>query len=266
MRSLRTYLPGWLQKILIRLRGRNIYFDGPFSDWVAASKHSSGYDDSQVIHGVAYANRLVRNGEALFARDGVTFDEPSYRWPVLASLLSSINTETGHLQVIDFGGSLGEFYIQHRSFLGSVAENGWCVVEQAQYTRLGRQEFQDDPVVFYDSLNKAATERHPDVLLLSSVLQYLQHPFDVIESASKLNIKTIIIDRTTMSASSNDEVFVQQVPASINLASYPARVFSEASFIDRVAELGYSVFCRFNCPENTHINCKFMGYVLKKTD
>jgi len=49
----------------------------------------------------------VKNREATYARDAVTFDEVVYLFPVLAGLLRVRSTAGNRLSVSDFGASLG---------------------------------------------------------------------------------------------------------------------------------------------------------------
>jgi len=73
------------------------------------------------------------------------------------------------------------------------------------------------------------------VTLVSSVLQYLEDPFEMLEQLSKLPAGHMIIDRTPMSDQSHDRLCIQHVPAHIYKASYPCWIFSHRGLLDRLS-------------------------------
>ena len=58
----------------------------------------------------------VKNGEAVYERDSVLFDEIQYSWGLLAGLEKAALEHDGKLCVLDFGGSLGSTYYQNKQF------------------------------------------------------------------------------------------------------------------------------------------------------
>jgi putative methyltransferase (TIGR04325 family) len=70
-----------------------------------------------------------------------------------------------------------------------------------------------------------------DVLLLSSVLQYLPDPLEFIRSLLALGFSTIILDRVPFMNDGSTRLTVQQVPEWIGRASYPAWFFSESRLV-----------------------------------
>src|SRR5205823_2837625 len=93
----------------------------------------------------------------------------------LAALLRA-SVRKGSLSVLDFGGALGSSYFQCRKFLSPLRHLRWSVVEQAAQVACGRADFSNDELVFYESVEACLKQETPDLLVLSSVLQYLPDP------------------------------------------------------------------------------------------
>jgi putative methyltransferase (TIGR04325 family) len=69
------------------------------------------------------------------------------------------------------------------------------VIEQAHYVQAGREHIQDETLRFYSSIDNCLAENKPNVILLSSVLQYLPDPKAIIVNILKINAPVLIIDR-----------------------------------------------------------------------
>jgi len=136
----------------------------------------------------------------------------------------------GRLNVLDFGGSLGSTYFQNRAFLSAINTLRWNIVEQPHYVAVGKEHFEDNHLKFYTSITNCLTETQPNVVLLSSVLQYLEHPYSVLDQTQNLSCDHIIIDRTPFWDGPTDRLCVQTVPPSIYPASYPSWIFSTPRF------------------------------------
>jgi putative methyltransferase (TIGR04325 family) len=217
----------WLRARL----GRPIRFEGDFENWEAAALQCTGYDADDILAKVLASTNKVKNGEAAFERDSVLFEGIEYVWPVLTGLLWAAARNGGRLSVLDFGGALGSTYFQNRRFLRALPEVNWNVVEQANFVEAGLAGIQDEQLRFYGSIEQCVDENRPNVVLLSSVLQYLKSPIDVLKRLSCAGADTLIIDRTPFSKQGGEKLMIQRVPASIYAASYPMRVFSQPEFM-----------------------------------
>ena len=193
--------------------------------WTQAVSGSVGYSDPGIISRVDTATRSVMAGNAVFERDGTLFTEPNIRWPVLAGLLQA-HARDGYLRVVDFGGALGSVYWQHRSNLAGL-DVAWAVVEQENFVQRGGS-LPTTEVTFFNDLELALATVAPNVILFSSVLQYLADPLALLSRVIQETQATIIIDRTPMSTSPVNVPVIQRVPDHIYTASYPAWIISQS--------------------------------------
>jgi putative methyltransferase (TIGR04325 family) len=97
---------------------------------------------------------------------------------------------------------------------------------------------------FYYSIAECIQQAKPNVVLFSSVLQYLPEPYLVLDEVIRSDIPYVIIDRTPFSSDVRDRIAVQHVPPSIYKASYPMRIFGGQS-LHGVFRDQYEVLARF---------------------
>jgi putative methyltransferase (TIGR04325 family) len=207
---------------------------GDYPSWDEAVRASTGYDSDVILERTRAALLKVKNGEAAYERDSVLFDEIQYSWPLLAGLMWVAARCGGRLNVLDFGGSLGSTYFQNRAFVSALPQVRWNIVEQARHVETGKACFADDRLRFYADIADCLADSQPNVVLLSSVLQYLEHPHTILDQILALPCDNVIIDRTPFWAGPTDHLCVQTVPPSVYPASYPSWVFSRERFHSRL--------------------------------
>ena len=237
--KLKTITKDWLPpKLKVHLqnwfwRNDKITFDGPFASWQEAEAKSSGYQDKKILEKVLSATLAVKRKEAVFERDSVLFDEIQYSWPITAALMWAAARCDGCLSVLDFGGSLGTSYFQNRKFLADLKSVRWSVVEQEHFVKTGRDHIQDERLCFYSTIAGSISADKPNVILLSSVLQYLEDPYEILEELVESDAELILVDRTPFLSVGSSDIFKVQInPKSINLSRYPIRYFSCDNFIN----------------------------------
>jgi putative methyltransferase (TIGR04325 family) len=224
------------------LRSRHLtQFDDNAGTWEAAQAQSSGYDANEILVKVQECTEAVLRGDAAFERDGVAFGSPEYRWPVLVGLLE-VAAREGELKVLDFGGSLGSVYWQHRKFFTGLKVS-WGVIEQPEFVTAGK-ELNQSSIDFFPNVTDYLKSGTPNVVLLSSVLQYLPNPEQTLRELLATSANTLILDRTPMSAADSNVPCLQVVPTHIYAGSYPAWVFSKNWLHTQLA--GWEIIAEFN--------------------
>lgn len=235
---------------------KSLSFKGDYSTWEDAQKNSTGYDSDLILNKVKESLLKVKEGKAAYERDSVLFYHIEYSYPLLCGLLRVAAENGGYLNVLDFGGSLGSSYFQNRVFLSGLKKLKWNIVEQEKFVRVGKDYFEDKSLHFYNTIDECLVAQKPDVVLLSSVLQYIDVPYNVLSKILEQKIPYIIVDRTPFFDYGRDILTVQRVPLEIYDASYPAWFFDEQKFIDMVT-CDYSLVFSDNTPDGQVIidNC-----------
>jgi len=261
----KDWIPPAIVRALQRRRGRSIRFEGDYATWEDAAAQCTGYDAAPILAKVLDATLKVKRGEALYERDSVVFDEIEYAWPVTAGLMWAAAQSGGRLDVLDFGGSLGSSFFQNRAFLAELPQVRWSVVEQAHYVEAGRQHIQDEILKFYESVENCHKEGQPNVILLSSVLQYLTKPKFILKTLCDIGADFLIIDRTPFLNSQGSTVIkVQKVPSSIYSASYPCWFFEISELIEFIEAAGYIKTETFNSLDRLSNLATWRGFIFKR--
>lgn len=239
---------------------------GDFASWKEAQLNCSGYDSDIILEKCKNALLKVKNKEAVYERDSVLFDKIQYSWGLLAGLQKATIENNNGLCVLDFGGSLGSTYYQNKAFLSGLKKLEWNIVEQAHFVDCGKQNFKNEQLKFYHTIEECTQNSKPNVLLLSSVLQYLENPNQWIEKFNNLQIEYIIIDRTAFIDSDEDILTIQNVPESIYKASYPAWFFNEKKLIQKFDKYEFTAFNSFVETQivlNDNQQAYWKGFILK---
>ncbi len=233
-----------LYRFLYKKRSNSIRWIGNYNSWELALELCEGYEKKEILEKCTISLLKVKNGDAIYERDSVIFDKKNYNWPVLTLLQKTALSNDDSLCVLDFGGSLGTSYFQNISFLKGYFNITWCVVEQKNFSDRGKKYFENKELKFFASIDECLKEYTPNIVLLSSVLQYLENPYDIIEKILLLDCKYIIVDRTCVSNIRDDMLTVQIVPKIIYDASYPCWIFSENKLI--ASFLNYECISKIN--------------------
>lgn len=247
---------------------RRYGFFGNYASWDGAKKLTSGYDSDAIIEKVKNAALQVKSGEAVYERDSVVFNSIDHSWPLLASLLWIAGQNDNRLNLVDFGGALGTSYYQNVNFLKHLSRVSWNIVEQKKFVDYGKKLFADGNLHFYDSLDVCLQTEHSKTILLSSVLQYLESPYDLLRHVKHFDY--IIVDRMPL-FDGPDRIVVQKVPPKIYDASYPCWILNRKKLVDFITnELGFELVADFDAYAGTIIHLGnaqgyFKGFLFKKT-
>ena len=233
----------------------NLFYgwSGNYKTWEEAKSKCTGYDSQNIIDKVKESVLKVKNGEAVFERDSVIFDKVYYSFPLLSSLsLVALNSDK-KLNVLDFGGSLGSSYFQNRNWFAGLKEFRWNIVEQEHFVTEGKKTFSDNKLSFYYTIEDCLKEQDVNVLMLSSVIQYIEKPYEFIDGIIEQKPEYIVIDRTPMLMSGDDRLTIQTVPKNIYEAQYPCWLLNENKVIDHFLK-GYDLLADEVTNENINLN------------
>ncbi|MDR0743232.1 MAG: methyltransferase, TIGR04325 family [Tannerella sp.] len=246
---------------------KNWGWQGDFSSWKEAENKSTGYSDDLILEKVKTSLLKVKCGEAVYERDSVLFDKIEYSWELLSALMWIAAQNKGSLHVIDFGGSLGSTYYQNKIFLDSLTDVSWNIVEQPNYVKVGLESFQDDRLHFYTSIDDCyqKSKEKINTILFSSVLQYMERPYEILESCLSLNIEFIIIDRTGFTLNNKDRITLQKVPSKIYEATYPCWFFGEEKWRSFFRDNRYELIASFDALDKVNILSKYKGFIFRNS-
>lgn len=255
---------------IVTTKENNISWTGNYKSWEEAREQSTGYDSELILDKVKSALLKVKDGRAVYERDSVLFNKIQYSFPLLSALMwiTAVEKKTN---IIDFGGSLGSSYFQNRLFVDSInSDIKWNVVEQEHFVSCGKLYFESEKLKFYKNVSECFQDDASNVIIFSSVLQYLEAPSKIFDFISGLSFKYIIIDLTGIVDNTDKSILtVQKIPSAMYKASYPCWFFKETELKGLFSEK-YDLIYDFDCeigksiPINSTLEAKYKGYFYKR--
>lgn len=237
-------------------------WQGNYLSWNEAKQKCSGYGSQIILAKVKQSSLKVKEGLAAYERDSVIYCETQYSFPLLSGLMWIAARNNGKLNVLDYGGSLGSSYFQNKRLLDSLSDVHWCIVEQPNFVQAGLEYFSSDRIHFYYTIAECLESNKIDVVLFSSVLQYLKNPYELLEDINSRDFNYVFIDRTPF-VKGKDRLTVQKVSPKIYKAKYPCWFFNKNKFLDFMSP-SYELIFEFDTPDKANITSEFKGFLFKK--
>ena len=261
----RRWLPQGLRDWANRAAGYAISYRGPYPDWDTASRHAAGYDDEALLARLADTAARSRQ-QGAWEQDGFLRSSIPADFPLLYALLYACAARTGApLCVLDFGGGFGSTYFQCRRFLPP-RQLEWRIVEQPKLIAAARPLAAGE-FAYFATLEAALAPGRPDVVLLSSVLQYVPDPYALLRQLEASRVAHLIIDRHPFSFGA-EAIAVQVVPGVPYRASYPSWLFGRDRFMAALHE-GYEAVAEWDAKDppirgRRGLGASFHGMLLKR--
>lgn len=247
---------------------QQITFRESHKNWESSLKDVEGYDVEAIFERVAASTQMVWDNEAAYERDGVIFDEIEYPWPIIGLLLNQAMKSKGELKVLDFGGALGSTYNTIKHFLSEIPTLTWTVVEQPHFVEYGNAHSPDEHLNFCADLKSALKLTKPNVILVSSTMQYIRTVENLIETINSSNADLLIIDRTPVHSGTADLLTIQEVPPSLVKASYLCWILSESKLLATLQPSWQLEVCfdsfDLNQPTDRGTEIMWKGYALSR--
>ncbi len=249
---------------LMKMRTSPVSWKGDYPHWNSVSKLSTGYDDFKILDKVLASTLQVITGKAAFERDSVAFTVAEYNWPLVAMLLWIALKENNKLNILDFGGSLGSQYFQHKTMLANIKKLSWNIVEQPHFVEIGRSHIHDPWLHFFNSVEDSVKNVRPQVILLSSVLPYLEKPHEFIDNIIQEKFPYILIEKTPFFEidKGKDRLTLQTVKKPIYDATYPAWFFSKQKFLLHF-DTSYELLFTFSHDGQSMAGTTYQGMLFK---
>lgn len=260
---IKKFIPPIVFDVLYYSKKSKYGWKGEFSNWESALSQSIGYDSVNILEKVKNSVLKVKNGEAVFERDSVIFDYIQYSWQTLSGILMSSVSNKGKIDLIDFGGSLGSSYFQNKKFLDKIDHVSWKIVEQPNFVEIGKRDFQNERLQFFYTIKECFENSTPNLLLLSSVIQYFENPYKILKEMVQYKFEYIIVDRTPFSSVNTDIIKLQLVNPEIYNASYPCWFFDEKKFKQFFSDCNYELVEEFDAIDGKSKDYYFKGFIFK---
>ena len=245
-----------LKRLMARKELPSVEWIGDYSDWSTASVLCQGYDSDEIAATVIKAVRDVHHGKAFYARDGVAFFRKDFNWQLI-TFVERVAFATGKsINVLDFGGAFGDAYLQNREMIEKFVSS-WTVVEQVSFINQANTLPCVPKLSFQDAIG--ACQVPIDLVIVSSVLQYIADYQKVIDGLVGLRSRGIFVDRTGFvpDDQSVNRITKQFVRKPIYDASYPCYFFSKRNFVPLFKP--YVPIVEWRTSDSANIPGQFLG-------
>jgi putative methyltransferase (TIGR04325 family) len=231
--------------IRLLLRSPRSTYSAPYKTWEAARHAAFGYHDPAILEKIRKSALAVKESGAAFERDSMAYQELVFRWPLLACLLHVAlhkNASSGRpLHILDFGGSLGSVYFQHRVFLDRLPSLLWSIVEQPHFVQCGNAEFSDERLRYFNAIADATARAPIDCALFSGSLGYVEMPYDLLAQIAALGSTYLILDLVQTCNETEDLIKVQHTRPPFYVAKLAVRFFAKKKLVAYLDSIGYDV-------------------------
>jgi len=118
--------------------------------------------------------------------------------------------------------------------------------------------------MYFHTSQECIQRNNPNVLLLSSVIQYFEFPYQQLDSLLLHPYDVIVLDRTPFNTQQKESVRLQVVPPEIYTASYPCWFFNYNTVITYFQNHGYAVLESFDALDGATADYQFKGIIFKR--
>ena len=213
--------------------------------WDEAKTKVAGYESStsvdSIIESIVAARKNIAEADSLSSRDLQVISG-------ISIAISELNIDSQSVvRIVDVGGAGGDYFFTLKRAMPNFRCE-WFVVETPQLVSAIKNASLDNHsgIRWVESLEEI--EGRCDIALLSSVLQYVEEPYQLMTSVMEIaNIS--VINRIPLTTSATDQCAVQRVRSYGRRGAYPARFFSEKKFLHFLQTCG-EVIVKWNVPED----------------
>ena len=216
-------------------------------NWQSAVSGSSGYQSPQTIS-------TIEGSDPVVDKSSIKQNFLGNRYLQVASaILSGLNLETlkadTTIRVLDIGGGLGEYFFLLRDNMPNLKFE-WLILETPALCQLAKTKYTNSPEVSWtDALNDS--NQTFNIVLLSSVIQYVEMPFELIEMAMQ-KAPLLIFNRLPLSTHAHNLVCIQRPGLLETKGSYPVHILSERLFMSYLLARG-RIMSRWLVPEDVAV-------------
>jgi putative methyltransferase (TIGR04325 family) len=243
----------------------NRKFKGKYSSFAQAALDSSGYNDNVILDRVTNITEMRKNRLIISERDG--FILHNIEIPIqIKSFIQSLLFSNRPLQVLDFGGGLGSWYFDFVDIFGKSSVAKWLIIEQENFVKSGSKNFEDGTLNFNEYAAFDLIPQKFDFVVFSSVIQYLENPYEVLSEIYTIDVPYLIINRTPFWIGEFDRCAIQRNKSFGE--SYPSWILSEPGF-KKFIHTKWEILDEFYSSDNQHLlsglhRVRYKSFILKK--
>lgn len=263
-RIIKTLFPNIVKKISYNFHYNS--FKGKFKTFDEASNLTKSYDSEKIGHKIEKIYKSSNLSIDKFDRDGqiVTKKNINFR---LISHINKLTLANGERYIIDFGGSLSNFYRMNKNYLNS--NISWIIFDKKVTIDIANKYLRSKKQVFFHSIKDLqiflkVRNIKVDIILFGSVLQYVGDIEKIFNLINYIDCKNIIIDRQPMLRIGRTTHCIQKVPFWFGGNSFAVKLYNYRNLISIFNKYNFFLVDSFSGFGNDFKNGKYLCQIYKK--
>ncbi len=202
--------------------------------WESAVAKSSGYESANVVEPIVAAAKRIQ--DCAQASNFLTTRYQQIATGMLHCISQAQFDVGGPIRVLDVGGGGADYFYQFKKFARQINFD-WTVLETPALAQAMSNEFGRNPTNLRWISSIENTNETYDVILCSSVFQYVEKPFELLATLVRKS-EFLIVNRISLVDSSEHFVAVQRIITNGKRASYPVHFFADQKFLNEMSQYG----------------------------
>jgi putative methyltransferase (TIGR04325 family) len=212
--------------------------------WGDAVARSNGYQSNKTI-----TSLIISDPIAFTNTSNPCFIGNRLQQIASAFLEGVASSNKNTIRVIDVGGGLGQYFFLLEKLAPSI-QFEWVILETTALCELAKSVAPTKKNIGWIS-SLADTQGTFDIALLSSVIQYVESPFHLLDDLMKV-AKFLILNRLPLTSSRNQKICIQRPGFFESKGSYPVNILAEDEVITYFEARG-KILSRWLVPQDVAV-------------
>jgi putative methyltransferase (TIGR04325 family) len=243
-------------------------FSGGYKSFDELNKISTKYDSNKVVERVQIAFKISRSKSYFNDRDGEVFLKKNIDFKLMNIMSTCMKNKTAKYCVIDYGGSLANFYRTNIQYLRKYNIK-WIVVDNEKICHFGNKILKNRNIYFFSNLKKTRNfiniyNLKICLFFFGSSVQYLDKFEDILFEINNSNCKQIIIERQPVLRFKPTTYALQKTIFSNGNFVYPTKLYNYNKLISLVKKYNFFLIESFKGYGNNFRDGEYKTMVFKK--
>lgn len=268
--NLKKFLKKTFLKKLIKYVSRKFQynsFKGNFKNFNQINLNLTKYDSNKIIKKVFTAYKISSKKSYLIDRDGDVLIKKNQNFQLLESLSKNLKKPKLNC-VIDYGGSLANFYRNNSNYLKKF-NLIWVVIDNEKICNIGKEQIKNKNIFFFKNLklaNQYLMQRNVkvDIFLFGSSIQYLKNFEKILSNIRSQGVKKIFIDRQPVLRIKRTRYVIQNTPFWSGNFSYAVKLYNYQHLINLFIKYDFFLVKKFEAFGDQFKDGEYKSFIFEK--
>lgn len=242
-------------------------FKGNFKNFNQINRNLTEYNSNKIIKKVLIAYKISSKKSYLIDRDGEVVNKKNQNFQLLDAISKTLKKPKINC-VIDYGGSLANFYRNNSNYLKKL-NIVWIVIDNEKICYIGKKQIKNNNIYFFTNLkiaNQFLMRRNLkiDFFLFGSSIQYLKNFEKILCNIKLQGIKKIFIDRQPVLKSKRTKYVIQKTPFWNGNFSYAVKLYNYQHLINLFKKYDFYLVKKFEAFGDQFKDGEYKSFIFEK--